>query len=311
MSSDRSSKNSGWTTFALLAAGMVIFGSGTPVSKLVTDEFPVFVGSGPRMAFAALLLLPFVAFREADRPSNLTTKDYAVLIGVAVIGMFLFSILMLYGMKEVSGVVGSIVMSVTPAVTAIASFIFLHERLGWRKAGAVALAVLGVLVVNLGGGVDASEGSNLLLGSLLVFGAVCGEAGYTLLGKVATDRLTPIAIAGISAGIATVLFLPFAIWQWQSFAPGDVSLKGWLALAWWGAGTMALGSVIWYWGVAKVAASTSAGFMGVMPVSALVLSYLLLGEPFRWIHMLGFAIVFAGVGLISWAHARMGAEMDH
>jgi len=210
--------------------GMIIFGSGTPVSKLVTDEFTVFVASGIRMAFAAFLLLPLVAFRPADRPSKLTTKDFAVLIGVTVIGMFLFSILMLNGMKEVSGVVGSIVMSVTPAVTAIASFLVLHERLGWRKAAAVALAVLGVLAVNLGGDVDSAGSGNQVLGMLLVFGAVCGEAGYTLLGKVVTDRLTPIAIAGLSAGVATVLFLPFVIWQWNSFEPSDVSLKGWLAI---------------------------------------------------------------------------------
>jgi drug/metabolite transporter (DMT)-like permease len=48
--------------------------------------------------------------------------------------------------------------------------------------------------------------------------------------------------------------------------------------------------------------------MGVMPASALILSYVLLGESFRWIHMAGFATVFAGVLLISWEHARMHAS---
>ncbi|MGH6914732.1 MAG: EamA family transporter [Geminicoccales bacterium] len=42
-----------------------------------------------------------------------------------------------------------------------------------------------------------------------------------------------------------------------------------------------------------------------MPASALILSYVLLGEPFRWLHIVGFGIVFAGVLLISWEHARM------
>lgn len=87
-----------------------------------------------------------------------------------------------------------------------------------------------------------------MLGSLLVFGAVCGEAGYTLLGTVASERLTPFAIAGISAGIATLLFLPFAIFQGDQFQPDEVSARSWLALAWWGGGTMALGSVTWYAG---------------------------------------------------------------
>lgn len=73
---------------------------------------------------------------------------------------------------------------------------------------------------------------------------------------------------------------------------------------WYGAGTLALGSWLWYAGVSKTEGSIAAGFMGVMPASALILSYALLGEQFRWLHVLGFAIVFAGVLLISWEHAR-------
>ncbi|MCK5746861.1 MAG: EamA family transporter, partial [Oricola sp.] len=40
------------------------------------------------------------------------------------------------------------------------------------------------------------------------------------------------------------------------------------------------------------------------PVSALVLSYILLGEAFRWMHLLGFSVVFASVLLISREHMR-------
>ena len=74
---------------------------------------------------------------------------------------------------------------------------------------------------------------------------------------------------------------------------------------WYGAGTLALGSWLWYSGIAKTQGSIAAGFMGLMPVSALVLSYALLGEDFRWTHLAGFATVFAGVLLISREHARM------
>lgn len=52
--------------------------------------------------------------------------------------------------------------------------------------------------------------------------------------------------------------------------------------------------------------------MGVIPVSALVLSNVLLDEPFRWIHFLGFGIVLAGVAFIAIAHARMSdGEGEH
>jgi drug/metabolite transporter (DMT)-like permease len=67
---------------------------------------------------------------------------------------------------------------------------------------------------------------------------------------------------------------------------------------------MALGSLLWYRGVQRVAATTAAGFMGVMPVSAVLLSYLLLGEPFSFVHLAGMAAVLGGVAAVARSHAE-------
>lgn len=293
--------------YSQLFAGMALFGSGTPVSKIVTRAFPVFIASGLRMALAALTFIPFIIIYR-KKLSRLSKKDYFLITVIALVGMFGFSIFMLYGMKMVSGVVGSIVMSTTPAITALASFIFLRERLGWRKSLAIALAVAGVLTIHLSGSNSSSDSSSPVLGSLLIFGAVCSEAAYTLLGKKVSDDADPVLIAGLSSLLALLLFAPFVIYQWRGFDAGKPSATDWVALLWWGAGTLALGTVLWYRGVSQVEGSIAAGFMGVMPVSALVLSYLLLGEPFEWVHVAGFAFVMGGVILIAWAHSRMGMK---
>ena len=243
-------------------------------------------------------------------------RDWALVGLIALFGMFGFSALMLYGMRMVAGVVGAIVMSTAPAVTAAASMLFMGDRPTWRKLSAIALAVAGVLILHLGRldgsdgrESDASEEDRLILGTALVFGAVCCEAAYTLLGKVASARADPNLVAFLAVALALPLFLPLAIWQWQDFAIGEMDRRAWLAVVWWGAGTLALGSWLWYSGLAKAEGAIAAGFMGVMPASALILSYVLLGEAFRWIHLAGFATVFAGVLLISWEHARMSGEM--
>lgn len=300
----QSSKPSRMLTYAQLLGGMAIFGSGTPVSKVITKVFPVFIASGLRMAVAALVLAPLFLLNR-DKLRRLTRSDYLLAFLIALIGMFGFSVFMLYGMKMVSGVAGSVVMSTTPAVTALAAFVLLGEPLGWRKALAVALAVAGVLVINLSGSGGASPSDHALAGSVLVFAAVCCEAAYTLLGKKASDGADPVIIAGLAALFALPLFVPFAVYEWRHFDAGKPAATDWLALLWWGAGTLALGTVFWYRGVREVQGSIAAGFMGVMPVSALALSYLLLGEPFQVAHLIGFALVFGGVILIASAHAKM------
>lgn len=290
----------------MLFLGMAFFGSATPVSKLVVEHFSVFVGGGLRVLMAFLILLPFVNPKDLFKFEG---KDAWLLAGVGVIGVVGFTVFLLYGMKMVSGVTGSIIMSSIPAITAGLSYVFFKDRFGWKKSLSIALAVAGVLVLQLGN-TDNGNGGDSLLGIFLVFAAILCEAGYTLMGKALTKEFKPIQIAAFSSFIGFLAFIPPAIFRYEPGIFREIPPEGWWALIWYGAGTMGLGSVLWYNGVQKVEGSTAAAFMGVMPVSALVLSYVLLGESFEWIHMGGFSLVFAGVLLIIKAH-RDRNEMEN
>lgn len=298
-------KNQTHLTRTRLALGMAVFGSATPVSKIVTGAMPVFVGSALRVALGALVLAPF-AWRSRGQVREFSCEDWFLVCLIALFGMFGFSALMLYGMKMISGVGGAIVMSTAPAVTAAASMLFFGDHPTWRKLAAIALAVAGVLMLQLGrGGGESGSGAEMWLGAGLIFAAVCCEASYTLLGKRMSEHVDPVLVAFLAAALSIPLFLPFALWQLSGFDFASVGAGAWAAVIWYGAGTLSLGTWLWYSGLAKAEGVVAAAFMGVMPASALILSYVLLGEEFRWIHMAGFGTVFAGVLLISWEHARM------
>jgi len=287
--------------YLMLLSGMVLFGSATPLSKLVTKDFPVFIAGGFRVLLAFLVLVPFVKLSSIK---NYKGNDAWVLAGISLIGVLGFTVLMLYGMQMISGVTGSVIMSATPALTAILSVIFFKDKFGWKKGLAIALAVGGVVVLQLGSTED-YQGKNQLLGILLVTAAICCEAGYTLLGKALTKDYPPEDIAAFSAVIGFIGFIPFMIWQFNDFSFTQTATKSWIYLALYGAGTMGLGSVLWYKGIQQVEGSIAATFMGIMPISALILSYLLLGEQFQWLHVIGFALVFSGVLLIISVHSKM------
>ncbi|MBO6635312.1 DMT family transporter [Parvibaculum sp.] len=290
-----------------LALGMAVFGSATPVSKIVTGAMPVFVGSALRVGLGAVVLAPF-AWKARAQVREFERRDWITVCLIALFGMFGFSALMLYGMKMIPGVVGAIVMSTAPAVTAAASMLFFGDSPTWRKLTAIAFAVAGVLLLQLGQGSGEGSGSEMWLGAALVFAAVCCEACYTLLGKRMSEHIDPVLVAFLAAALSIPLFLPFAIWQLSGFDVASVGAGAWAAAIWYGAGTLSLGTWLWYSGLARAEGAVAAAFMGVMPASALILSYVLLGEEFRWVHMAGFGTVFAGVLLVSWEHARMEKE---
>jgi drug/metabolite transporter (DMT)-like permease len=292
----------------LLIVGMAAFGSATPLSKIVGAQMPVFVGGLLRVLMGSALLA-VAAWSGRKQIVTLDRRDWAYVGAIALFGMFGFSAFMLYGMQSAPGAVGAAVMSMTPAVTAVAAMLFLGERATWRKLTAVGLAFAGAAVLQLGRGFQNEAGAPVILGAGLVFCAICCESAYTLLGQRVSKSVDPVLVAALGAVLSIPLFAIGAAFQWGQFEPTKVDVGAWNALVWYGAGTLALGSWLWYRGIAKVDGVTAAAYMGVMPLSALLLSYLLLGEPFRPVQLIGFAVVFAGVLLMSWEHAAMARSM--
>ncbi len=287
--------------YAQLFFGMALFGTGTPSAKVVSDAFPLFLGPFLRLLFAALVLTPFLIMHRR-RLSEISKRDWIEIALIGGVGIVAFTIFLLTGMQRVNGVVGSVVMSLSPAAMAVAAVVFMHDRMGWRKILAITLAVSGVLVINVSGESIQSSGWNLVLGSLLVFGAVASQTLYSLLGKRVMNDLPPTLVLPLSVWTATLLFAGPGLYQATFFDFAIPTLNEWFGLFVWGMGPLAIGTLIWFNGLRQVRASTASGYMSAMPASALILSYVWLGDKFHPIHLVGFALVFASIGLVTWAH---------
>ena len=283
---------------------MALFGSATPLSKIIAQNFPVFTASFSRMAIASLVLAP-VVWMATDRFGKAQRSDWYVMAGIAAAGMVGFTAVMLFGMRLTTGVIGSTIMSASPAVTATAAVLFMGAAMNWRKGGALLLAVLGCVAINLlkdGGG---DGGDAVLLGALLVAVAVCFEAAYTLLSRLLSSGTSSLEATLGASLVAMPLFVILALlFDPQPFDVTGATPRGWSALVFWGAATGGLAPVLWYNGVRSAPGAMMAAAMSVMPLTALVLSYVLLGETFRWAHLAGFGLVFAGVILMIIEHAR-------
>ncbi len=296
------------STLPQLFAGMALFGSATPLSKIIAGSFPVFTASFARMAIAIVVLTPFVWF-ATDRFANVRRSDYIIMGFIAAAGMVGFTTTMLLGMRLTTGVIGSTIMSATPAVTATAAVLFLGAAMNWRKAGALALALVGGGVANIFGTSGGAENGAIWLGAALVALAVCFEAAFTLLSRLLSDGITSIEATLGASMMALPLFAVLSVaFDPQPFDVSNASWAGWSALLFWGAATAGLAPVLWYNGVRQASGAMTAVNMGVMPISALTLSYLLLDESFRWVHLIGFGLVFAGLVLMIFEHAQKSTD---
>jgi drug/metabolite transporter (DMT)-like permease len=283
--------------YAELCAAMIIVGSIVVVSKVMTTTFPVFLAAAFRFAIASAILLPLLLKTTHSIPS-FQKKDAFVLFLQAFAGNFLFSILLLYGLKLTSAAESGIILGTVPVVIGLISFLVLGETLTRYKAIALFIATIGIgAISSIGTSPSAGHEANPLLGNILVFVAVIGEALWTILGKTVSRRVTPLTIASLTSFFGLFLFAPFAVYQAYSFNFAAVTLLKWVALVYYGLGTVAA-YILWYQGVSKVPASTAGVFTGLQPLSAVILSIFLLKEPMMWSYCLGILAVLSAIVLM-------------
>ncbi len=287
-----------WQAYLELSLAMAIVGSSVVAGKLLVVRFPVFLGAGLRFLVAAVMLLP-VLLREQRTLYTIRRTDWLWIFLQALSGVFLFSVLLLYGLRWSSASESGIITSSTPAVLGLISFVLLKDRPTWNKVAGIACTLLGVLSINLPA-ILSGGGQSSLWGNLLVLGAVINEALFTIFRKLVAERVSPLVSTALMSWLGLLLFLPFALYEARNFNPGQVTLADGALVLYYGVVVTIVAFLLWFRGISSVPASTAAVFTGVWPVSAVLLSYLVLGERFAPTHLLGILCVLTGIGLIAW-----------
>jgi len=286
-------------SYFYLTLAMTIVGSSLVVGKIITNSFPVFLASGLSLFVASIVFFPFLIKAESGIP-QLGKKDLTVIILQALLGTFIYRILLLYGLKYANAAEGGIITSSTSAVIAILSFLLLKEKLKLNKIIGVVFSVLGVLAINLT--VDfhnSTQNNTVLLGVLLIFASVIAEALFSVLAKFVSNKVKPLTMAALITIFSFLMFLPFAIVEGMRFNFGTPTIYDWVSVLYYGLFVTVISFSLWFKGLSMVEASTAGIFLGVVPVSSVFLSYLILKEPFSWYHIIGSILVVIGITFIS------------
>ncbi len=282
-----------------LSMAMIIVGSSVVFGKVITQEFPVFLASGMRFAIASLFMLPLLMKTEKNL-FKIGKRDLVQLIIMAFCGQFVFTVLMLLGLRYTSGIEAGIITSTSPAMMALVAFFLFRERPGMWQTMAVLLVVGGVISVNglVGqGGIDAKH----MVGNLMMIGAVVGEAFFLLMRKQISPAISNMALTGYLCFAGFVMFLPFSIYQAMDFDFSSVSTGAWGSIVYFGAVFTVLAYLLWFKGVSRVSGATAGVFSAFMPVSAVVLSCIFLKESFTMTHGIGMTLVLAGIFVMALA----------
>ena len=284
-----------WLAYLSLAASMALVGSYVGLSKLLVTVFPVFLLALLRFGIAAFAMAPWV--RRAPLEAPLSPYDRKLLFLESFFGNFLFSVCMLFGVSLTSALAAGVIMAALPGVVALLSRVFLHERIAPRVLAGLACAVGGIALVSLSRN-TADAGS--LLGNLMLFGAVCCEAIYVVIGKKLTANLSPKRISALINLWGLVLVAPLGLWQALRFDFHVVATGTWWLLLFYSIAASMVTVWLWMTGLKHVPASSAGIFTVMLPVSAAAIGVLFLGESISGLQAAAFALALAGVVLATW-----------
>ena len=121
------------------------------------------------------------------------------------------------------------------------------------------------------------------------------------------ERLTPLTVNWTTLFLSLMLQVPL-LWTDQKLLVTGMSVvpvSGWLALGYLIVFATALGQQAWLYGVQGVGPSRAGVFVNLIPVSALLLSALILGDAIGVREVVGIALILAGVWLVGKQSARL------
>ena len=289
--------------YALLFSGMALVGTYVALTKPLTAALPVFLLAWLRFGIAAVAMLPWLRREHAEPPIG--APVWRTLFLQSLFGNFLFSIFMLYGVSMTSATAAGVILATLPAVVAAFSWAFLRERLAPRVWVAVGLAVAGVATLTLARGGPAGGGPSLA-GNLLVFGCVCCEAVYVILGKRLTATLSARRISALINLFGLALMTPFGLWQAASFDFGALTPSLWALLVFYALSASVFSTWLWLSGLRHVPANHGGVFTIAMPLAACLVGVAFLGERLALAHAVAFGCAAAGIALIAMPGRRTG-----
>lgn len=275
-----------------LCLAAVSFGSATTGTKYALGGFDPVSLLAVELALATVLLWLWVAVRGYRRPHSLAR--------VVVLGLFEPALAYLgqtAGLTRTTATNGALIMGLECVFVVVLAAFILREPINAPVAVAIALAVVGLVVLESGDSlVGPGAGDALvLLGSL-------SAAAYTIVARGLSPDEDPLSVTAVQFTTALVLTGPVAVLGWttgRERVPLSVEPRFVVAAALVGVVGFAGSFVLYNYAIATVQAAPAAVIINLIPAVGLGSAVTLLGEPLTVYAVVGALLICGSVAIFA------------
>lgn len=278
--------------------GVILFSAKAVMVKMA---YQYNIGPVPLLLLRMLFSLPFylviAIVKKPQHPEKIRRSDYRWIIVFGMMGYFAASYFDFLGLQYIQASLERIILFLYPTIVLVLSGLFLRQKITKVQVSAILVSYLGLIITFWGAlGVD---GSNVILGGLLVFLSAVTFAGYIVGSGWLIPKFGAVTFTSYAMMVACVCVCLFYLFTEDMSMllhyPAAVYLIG-LAMA-------VLSTVIpSYLMAASIKGLGAANFSiigSLGPVSTIILANIFLGEQLMPIQLFGTAVVILGIFIVN------------
>lgn len=283
--------------YLLLSLTSLFWAGNIVLARYVAGHVPPVTLSCVRWIGSLVMLLPFAwPHLKADWPA-LRARLPLILV-LSALGFAFNNMLSYWALQYTQALNALLIQSSGPLFVALWSLLLFGVRLTrWQVAG-IAISLAGVLTIVLRGdfgslaGIQFNKGDLMFAAGLLAFGL------YSAL-MPRRPKTHQLSLITFTMGCGALLLAPFSLWEYSTGLRLKSDLLTIATLIYVVIFPSTLAYLFFNRGIALIGPNRAAPFLHLVPVFGSAMAILLLGEQLRLFHLVGYALVLAGVVIAS------------
>jgi drug/metabolite transporter (DMT)-like permease len=286
--------------YLLLALASLCWSGNHLMGRAIAGHVPPLTISTLRWLLAAAILYPFLRPQlRRDWPE--IRQHLGVLTYLSLLGGGVFGALQFVGLQLTTALNVSVMNSLGPVFIAAASAAMFRDRLTGGQFAGIVISLLGVLAII--SKLDPAVFSDLSfnIGDIIVFLNMVLWAVYSASLRW-RPKIHPLSFMFMFALISGVVMFPTLVWEHSTGFVLQPTALTFSAIAFVTIFSTIVAFVSWARGVELIGPNRAGVFLHLIPIYSALLTGALLGEPLRFYHVVGFALILLGV----WCASRRG-----
>jgi drug/metabolite transporter (DMT)-like permease len=277
-----------------LAVAVLLWGTSYALVKTIIHVPPITLAF-LRTVISLPLLVP-LAVHKGNGFSALRS-GWKALLALGLTGVVGYQVLQNIGLSMTSTSDAGVLLNSDPIFIAILSAFFLKERIGRFKVLGILVAFVGVSVIVLRGGFSVGTGAWGIVGDIFALLAAFSWAVYSVHGKHVLEKGNAYEVTAFSSLMGAIVLAPLAVvFEGVAFPMDPVT---WLILVCLGLGASGTAYLMWYIAIKGSKASDAGIAIFFIPLVAVTVGVVFLGEDINALFAVGTALVLAGVAIAS------------